>query len=1317
MGKNKKARKPKDRPAAKPKPPKPDLIKWGKYTLVYDPTASTDNPVEIKVKPIPRPKGGAAPSPAILKLAPNILVEDSPTPGAFPVMSRDLLRVTDKKIVSDAGGDYASIWLQLNRSYPDLATFLQGQADGKFELRVTLFLDLGGLVGAAAGIALPAGAISLPVPGTTNIRIRLVEQWKLSFSKFKWKEQKELELTKLPDADLEGLNDLAENGGALEITPDAGIHLTNDEVQYADESFIDADLRLLRPGKPDLLATYDPDLDLYAFDIPAPPGAKEGAEPGWVAIFLEVWVADEIENQLRALVEKTHQLDEVLKSTLASDAETFIQACLDMLAKKTVQELTENNEKFTNATHAVTYFEGFTLLAARGMENSLELHQKAYDRFMENLVNGLIELCFIGGDILFDWLLSKIIKNGKAAVEEELKREAKTLAEAAAESAERAILPKQQTKNATRDALASECKTLSEEVMGGIRQAGEVAETMARQEADIAEKKAAKELLQQDVEGLGKQIEKLEEESRKLVGELGELGGKVTETKTLREQAKAESEQLVEQIEGLRSQASGVRTEIKSTEESLATVTGELERSRSLLADKRGALQTTASELETAAQEVRRLRVEDQQIRQELGRMESLHTSLTTTMEAGHATNEELKTLASLETQMEAAAARSERIAGSLEHQQGLVAAKKTQKQELEGVVEQLDQQAKGLDAKSADLNSKIGGLDENARKFEEEALRKSEDQTKASARQSDLDQQLGGLQEQQTKLQDQNGKIADDVNTMGRTAREKGSQLAKDKEALDKLAEDLRRLGERREQLHSQYAEKIGLFHDKLPGAMEAELECQEIVAQLELLKKIKSSAHGTEAEFQAALEQAVRDIPSDQQMTRKVLESLKNNSGLKALEEWETQLKGLRAGLSGEDLARVDRTLATVEDSIKKVERAEKLWEGRSKIITGNIADTIKDELNERVKKIRDALQKMTHIEYKAVPAKYYDNTYFDQLCALCDSFLETLAGLWDRLMAGAASAHDWAHQNFGDLMVGVDKLCLYAIAAALTALDMFLQLLMKIAEGVLFICNSPMFASSWVHSDFRSQAKSPAADIQMPGSLDPEFFKFSNALVAKAVQKVHPKEIAQQSGGKAHILGAMKEEFKGYYKEYYAPQWERARQFMVAVAGGSGALNPKWLESEDVKSTNRDATQMLRAILKPMLSYSNSFESGEGGVLATIYTAYYTGEWTPHDADMVLEFVSWGASWGLRIGAMVFILIPPLEPAVVTMMEASDWSDRLFALARIGTTAFWTMPDILGSQFDVMRIYSLGYQNVFHGVDVSTAILDNREYAWGS
>jgi hypothetical protein len=132
--------------------------------------------------------------------------------------------------------------------------------------------------------------------------------------------------------------------------------------------------------------------------------------------------------------------------------------------------------------------------------------------------------------------------------------------------------------------------------------------------------------------------------------------------------------------------------------------------------------------------------------------------------------------------------------------------------------------------------------------------------------------------------------------------------------------------------------------------------------------------------------------------------------------------------------------------------------------------------------------------------------------------------------------------------------------------------------------------------------------------------------------------------------------------------------------------------------------------------MNSYENSFDSGDDGGLVALMSAYYRWDWTPHDADVVCELVAWSVSWGLRLGGLVLLLVPPLTPWIPAMMKAGDTSDRVGAVIRIGITTFWTLPDILGAQFDVMRACSLGYQAVFLGQDSAGALLDDREAAFG-
>jgi len=278
--------------------------------------------------------------------------------------------------------------------------------------------------------------------------------------------------------------------------------------------------------------------------------------------------------------------------------------------------------------------------------------------------------------------------------------------------------------------------------------------------------------------------------------------------------------------------------------------------------------------------------------------------------------------------------------------------------------------------------------------------------------------------------------------------------------------------------------------------------------------------------------------------------------------------------------------------------------------------------------------------------------------------------------------------------------------------------LACLLKFLEGLLYFANSPSLAANRLNPEARAKAEKPS--VPMPGILPDAFYKFSSDMIAETVNLVHPKNVANHAeAGKAGATVAIKQHFSGTYREYYEPQWERARQFMVALSGAKGALDPAWLTSDTVKSANREATSMLKTILAPIKDYEITFNRPADRPLSTIIADIGWGDWTPADFDKLFELFANAFSLGLKIAAAAMLVIgtaltfTPLAAGGVAMVGAGGGvlvsggiSDRLTAALRVAMVAFLTMPSILGSQFDVMRIYSLAYQAVFHGVDISDA-----------
>ncbi|MEW6367464.1 MAG: hypothetical protein AB1714_22785 [Acidobacteriota bacterium] len=1316
------------RSSRRPRPPKPtdqDQIKWGKYTLVYDPAAADTDPVEIKVRPVPREKDGKAPAPKILKLAKKTLVEDSRTPGAFPVFSKNLLRVAKAEIKADEAGDYASIWIELNRAFADLANFLGKQGEKPFEIRVTLFVDMTSLVGPAAGMQLPEGSVSLPIPGNTTVRIRLLEPWKISFKKLKWAEQAEVDLNKLPDVDRESLQDLNENGGDLDVGL-TGIFRPDDQTTIETEGCVkDADVKLLRHGQKDIPGVYDNDMEAYVFSIPAPPGGDGG---GWADAEVEVRMAPEIEQRLKRLYENAKKVDGLLQGSVTNDASAFIEKCLNHLAENTEDYLVDNESKFTNATHGVTYFVEFTYLTAKGFDTALRLHRQAYDRFMENLINGIMEILFYFGDKAFEKIVSRLLKTGKEVVEQEIKAEAKSLAEVATESAERTIMSKKQAAEAAGNQLTAQCRELASESDQLLKKVGDTVELLEGQQKAIAEKKAAQEALGSEVKSLEEAAQGLEKQAGDLAGEAEKVTKEITETEGLKEGAQQESERLVKEVGELEGELAEATGKLDAADGELKKVAAELEGANKALAEKQAAKQTADSNATKASTELASLRSQQRDLQGQLLDLERQETRLTTLVESGQATSEEMKQLAAIQKQRDLIEGQFEQMESTIERQIEHLADCKAEQKSLQGAIDKLDGQAAGLNADKGKLDRQVSDLQGDVARRKDSIAQQKSLQAKAVEKQGELEREIGRLQEELRKGNENLKNVREELEKTGGTLKDKNKTLGDLKDEIPKLQQQADNLATQFEGQMDGFIDKNHKLLETLPKATDKQAEQEALQAQLEVLQKVRQNARTmSQEQFDAALDEAIRNAPNQDEMTRKVLETLRDKANLQSLDNWEESLKYLKESAPGEATELTDRSLQAVQRAKEKIKtglddvEATRKWltkessdavKGKLGDLTKQMAETIKYEIEERAKQIRKAFEDFAKSDYRAVPAKYYDDTAWGSICAYIDSGLEKLSDFWNWLVSGYKDARTLPY--IGTALKGAETLFLYGITAFVVLLDILLAMICKVCEGILYVANSPSFAYSRIKAEYRNMDASASAP--MPATLDAAFFRFSKDAVKKVADKVHPKQIANQSGGKAAITAGIKQEFAGAYQEYYEPQWERAKAYMLGLCGAQGALDPRWLTAEDeVTSSNRAATRLLQGILDPLTRYSGSFDaSKDGALVASLSAMYKSGEWTPQDYDSMLELAGWALGWGIRLGSFVLAAIPGGAALIPGAMSAADWNDRISAALRVGVVSFWTMPEILGAQFDIMWTYSLAYQAVFGGEDVEDALKETPEPA---
>ncbi|HJT81260.1 MAG TPA: hypothetical protein VJ719_08690, partial [Chthoniobacterales bacterium] len=730
--------------------------------------------------------------------------------------------------------------------------------------------------------------------------------------------------------------------------------------------------------------------------------------------------------------------------------------------------------------------------------------------------------------------------------------------------------------------------------------------------------------------------------------------------------------------------------------------------------------------------------------------------------EAAHAAVEQLKqSRRSLIESSGSAIRKSEELVEAIAKQQ-LEQAEKTQaKEAAEQGAEQLTRQIDSLKRTGLpdDLGTVTRHLDEITKQLEKNSEQLATAMRNAEMLQTSLSHSPTGPRQMVEAMEASLKKAQAEVKRLqgiaeGLTAKEGPLQsmsqaisgLKTKKGEASKLAEQLTELerkliaSNRDLQANDAVVEaQVKQFVKGLQEQSAKEAELAAFRAQEKMLADItQRAAHGTEAEFKEAVEAAMRNMPVEEQIRLSVVRSMNAEGGVeevtRVLKAWESSLSRMPAGASAEVRAQVEKGLGTVRAALHDIGMVHETNKTAVEQAFGWAADYIKGKFNERAMKIRELLLQLAHSDYKAVPAKYYDDTYWGQACAWVDGLLEGAAGWWNWFWSFVPAGTQWAEtasksKDWGPYLAG--KTILYmaefsfgALTFLMILVDQILQLIMKVLEAVLYIANSPNFAKYRLTEEAAKNAVN--APRGMPARLPDEFFAFSNKMVTAVAERVDPKRLVNETGGKAAMTNSIKQEFAGAYREYYEPQWTRASTFVAKLAGADGALDPGMLDSDEVRAEQRKATEVLANILKPMEQYQVSFAKGDRtGTLTTdlvgLKDDYFKGEWTPHDLDVLFEKICDALSllikftgFGLLIGGLLLGAVP-IVAAGGAVMAAGGVSDMFWAIMRNVVNALRCMPDVLGAQFEVMKVHSLAYQEIYRQLDLTDVIRSEEIPDW--
>ncbi len=272
-----------------------------------------------------------------------------------------------------------------------------------------------------------------------------------------WHENNPIDLKKVegvPQKDLQALGDW---GGRLLLKP-LGLFQPSDQgagerilsthpIGFAGQCTLD------RGDDQVLTGVWDKDKQAYIFEIEASQTGDQAQGPVPdlpISCYIEMqkgW-----EKRFQDLIKAARTLANQLDPAIKQQARDFVQGYLDFLAETSQDDLVARKEHIRTWVLNISQFVSYLESAAELHGKSLKLFDSAMDRFVDNMINFTIELCFAMIDVL-----SYVYKWAKGSVKQAIKSSTKELVEELAE---------QTTKNLTaqKEAIESGIRTARESI-------------------------------------------------------------------------------------------------------------------------------------------------------------------------------------------------------------------------------------------------------------------------------------------------------------------------------------------------------------------------------------------------------------------------------------------------------------------------------------------------------------------------------------------------------------------------------------------------------------------------------------------------------------------------------------------------------------------------------------------------------------------------------------------------------------------------------------------------------------------------------------
>ena len=317
-----------------------------------------------------------------------------------------------------------------------------------------------------------------------------------------------------------------------------------------------------------------------------------------------------------------------------------------------------------------------------------------------------------------------------------------------------------------------------------------------------------------------------------------------------------------------------------------------------------------------------------------------------------------------------------------------------------------------------------------------------------------------------------------------------------------------------------------------------------------------------------------------------------------------------------------------------------------------------------------------------YRAMPRSAYDDGILGWAFYKMDRALEWLYPL-----------HDWARGYMPALSWTKDMV--------VWLLEALLEKLSEISNWCIKYAHHPEAVRSVIAQRLRGAGIDKAQVLGLPDA----FFRFPWPALEALGRSLAPTGLTTGYTGRAPMLHSLKTGAEGGYQKERALQQSEAFQYFETTL--VRALNHDFESAphDPTRSVSRGQFGRLKAILQTMDEYIQGFSAaGAGGgeaLTALPYRLWEAKEWTPQDLEALVEWVVW-ALQGLAILLGALGLISGVGAAGgAALLAGASLLSLVGAPLRVTVVALWTMPNILGFQFDVIVAHALLYDVLYDGL----------------